>query len=72
MTGILIDTPGIIHRHQMAHYLGKRFADHCTVKEIKPKVYQLNEGQTLSWADLQDLILSAAIVLHLLLMCQMM
>ena len=44
----LIDTPGIIHRHQMAHYLGKK--DLMLVspkKEIKPKVYQLNEGQTL-------------------------
>ncbi|MBO1306514.1 ribosome biogenesis GTPase YqeH [Enterococcus sp. 669A] len=44
----LIDTPGIIHRHQMAHYLGKKdlkiIAPH---KEIKPKIYQLNAGQTL-------------------------
>lgn len=44
----LVDTPGIIHRGQMAHYLGKKdlkiIAPH---KEIKPKVYQLNAGQTL-------------------------
>ncbi|MDH6365228.1 ribosome biogenesis GTPase YqeH [Enterococcus sp. PF1-24] len=44
----LIDTPGIIHRQQMAHYLGKKdlkiIAPH---KEIKPKVYQLNPEQTL-------------------------
>ena len=44
----IIDTPGIIHRHQMAHYLGKKdlkiIAPH---KEIKPKVYQLNPEQTL-------------------------
>lgn len=44
----LIDTPGIIHRHQMAHYLGKKdlkiIAPH---KEIKPKVYQLQAEQTL-------------------------
>lgn len=44
----LFDTPGIIHRHQMAHYLGKNdlkiIAPH---KEIKPKVYQLNAEQTL-------------------------
>lgn len=44
----LIDTPGIIHRHQMAHYLGKKdlkiIAPH---KEIKPKIYQLNAEQTL-------------------------
>ncbi|MGX7174089.1 ribosome biogenesis GTPase YqeH [Enterococcus ratti] len=44
----LIDTPGIIHRHQMAHYLGKKDLRIITPsKEIKPKVYQLNEGQTL-------------------------
>lgn len=44
----LIDTPGIIHRYQMAHYLGKKdlkiIAPH---KEIKPKSYQLNPEQTL-------------------------
>ena len=44
----LIDTPGIIHRHQMAHYLGKKdLRIIAPLKEIKPKVYQLNEGQTL-------------------------
>ena len=44
----LIDTPGIIHRHQMAHYLGKKDLKlTAPQKEIKPKVYQLNEGQTL-------------------------
>ncbi len=69
----LIDTPGIIHRHQMAHYLGKKdLRIIAPLKEIKPKVYQLNEGQTLFLGGLQDLILSAAIVLHLLLMCRMM
>lgn len=44
----LIDTPGIIHRHQMAHYLGKKdLRIIAPNKEIKPKVYQLNPGQTL-------------------------
>lgn len=44
----LFDTPGIIHRHQMAHYLGKKdLRIIAPTKEIKPKVYQLNEGQTL-------------------------
>jgi ribosome biogenesis GTPase YqeH len=44
----LIDTPGIIHRHQMAHYLGEKDLKLVSPqKEIKPKVYQLNEGQTL-------------------------
>ncbi|MFV0558121.1 MAG: ribosome biogenesis GTPase YqeH [Enterococcus sp.] len=49
----LIDTPGIIHRHQMAHYLGKKdlklIAPH---KEIKPKVYQLKPEQTLFFGGL--------------------
>ncbi|WP_141431439.1 ribosome biogenesis GTPase YqeH [Bacillus sp. 03113] len=44
----LIDTPGIINHHQMAHYVDKRDLKLITPKkEIKPKVYQLNEGQTL-------------------------
>ncbi|MGY3765313.1 ribosome biogenesis GTPase YqeH [Vagococcus vulneris] len=44
----MIDTPGIIHRHQMAHYLGKKDLRLTSpTKEIKPKVYQLNAGQTL-------------------------
>ncbi|AEB29478.1 GTP-binding protein YqeH [Carnobacterium sp. 17-4] len=44
----LIDTPGIIHRHQMAHVLGdKDLKLIAPKKEIKPIVYQLNEGQTL-------------------------
>lgn len=44
----LIDTPGIIHRHQMAHYLGKKDLKLIAPqKEIKPKVYQLNPEQTL-------------------------
>ena len=44
----LIDTPGIIHRHQMAHYLGKKdLKIIAPQKEIKPKVYQLNAEQTL-------------------------
>lgn len=44
----LFDTPGIIHRHQMAHYLGKKdLKIVAPAKEIKPKVYQLNPEQTL-------------------------
>ncbi|MDF0478757.1 ribosome biogenesis GTPase YqeH [Vagococcus sp. PNs007] len=44
----LIDTPGIIHKFQMAHYLGKKdLRIVAPTKEIKPKVYQLNAGQTL-------------------------
>ena len=44
----LVDTPGIIHRHQMAHYLGKKDLRLVSpTKEVKPKVYQLNAGQSL-------------------------
>ncbi|MCP9328320.1 ribosome biogenesis GTPase YqeH [Liquorilactobacillus satsumensis] len=44
----MIDTPGIIHAQQMAHYLtGKDLALVAPQKEIKPKVYQLTGGQTL-------------------------
>lgn len=44
----LVDTPGIINHHQMAHYIDKRDLKYITPKkEIKPKVYQLNEQQTL-------------------------
>lgn len=44
----IVDTPGIIHRHQMAHYLdAKDLKLVAPKKEIKPKTYQLNEGQTL-------------------------
>ena len=44
----LIDTPGIIYRSQMAHVIDR--SDYQRVmpnKPIKPKVYQLNSGQTL-------------------------
>ncbi len=44
----IIDTPGIIHRHQMAHFIGPEDLKLVSPKkEIKPKTYQLNEGQTL-------------------------
>lgn len=49
----LVDTPGIINHHQMAHYVDKRDLKIITPKkEIKPKVYQLNEGQTLYFGGL--------------------
>ncbi|MCM3324598.1 ribosome biogenesis GTPase YqeH [Cytobacillus kochii] len=49
----LIDTPGIINHHQMAHYIDKRDLKIITPKkEIKPKVYQLNDGQTLYFGGL--------------------
>lgn len=44
----MIDTPGIIHRGQMAHYLSGKALDIVSPKKtIRPKVYQLQDGQTL-------------------------
>ncbi|WP_411837410.1 ribosome biogenesis GTPase YqeH [Peribacillus psychrosaccharolyticus] len=52
----LIDTPGIINHHQMAHFVDKRDLKLITPKkEIKPKVYQLNEEQTLFFGGLARL-----------------
>jgi len=49
----IVDTPGIINHHQMAHYVDKRDLKYITPKkEIKPKVYQLNEQQTLFFGGL--------------------
>ena len=49
----LFDTPGIIHRHQMAHYLTAKNLKYISPKkEIKPKTYQLNPEQTLFLAGL--------------------
>jgi 30S ribosome assembly GTPase len=49
----IVDTPGIINHHQMAHYVDKRDLKFITPKkEIKPKVYQLNEEQTLYFGGL--------------------
>ncbi len=44
----LIDTPGIINEHQIAHVVGeKELSKILPKKEIRQKVYQLNSGQTL-------------------------
>ncbi|GGE43336.1 ribosome biogenesis GTPase YqeH [Pullulanibacillus camelliae] len=49
----LYDTPGIINHHQMAHYIDYDELKTITPKkEIKPKVYQLNEKQTLFFGGL--------------------
>lgn len=49
----IFDTPGIIHRYQMAHYLSDKALKLISPKkEIKPKTYQLNAGQTLFLAGL--------------------
>jgi ribosome biogenesis GTPase YqeH len=45
---ILIDTPGIFHQGQMAHYLSPEDLKLVSPKkEIKAKTWQLNPGQTL-------------------------
>jgi 30S ribosome assembly GTPase len=52
----LVDTPGIINQHQMAHFVQK--ADFKLImpkKEIKPMVFQLNEQQTLFFGGLARL-----------------
>ncbi|WP_079479593.1 ribosome biogenesis GTPase YqeH [Halobacillus salinus] len=52
----LYDTPGVIQRHQMAHYVSDKDLKTITPnKEIKPKVYQLNEEQTLFFGGLARL-----------------
>lgn len=44
----LFDTPGIINHHQMAHFVDEKGLKLISPrKEIKPRVFQLNEGQTL-------------------------
>lgn len=53
---LLIDTPGIIHEHQMAHLLApKDLQLIAPQKPLKPKVYQLNADQTLFLAGLARL-----------------
>lgn len=49
----LFDTPGIINRHQMAHYVSKNDLKILTPKkELKPRTFQLNEAQTLYFGGL--------------------
>jgi 30S ribosome assembly GTPase len=49
----MYDTPGIINRHQMAHYISEKDLRIITPKkEIKAKVYQLNSNQTLFFGGL--------------------
>ncbi|XJS11734.1 ribosome biogenesis GTPase YqeH [Aerococcaceae bacterium WGS1372] len=59
----IIDTPGIIRRTQLAHYLSREdIRKVLPQKEIKPKTFQLNEGQTIFLGGLArvDLIKSEA------------
>ncbi|MFD1066313.1 ribosome biogenesis GTPase YqeH [Oceanobacillus locisalsi] len=44
----LVDTPGIMNKQQMAHYVSEKELKMITPKkEVKARVYQLNEQQTL-------------------------
>ena len=44
----IIDTPGIVHRNQLAHYLTREEAQLVMpTKPLKPKTYQLKSGQTI-------------------------
>ncbi|MRH43052.1 ribosome biogenesis GTPase YqeH [Aquibacillus halophilus] len=55
-TSSLYDTPGVINRHQMVHYMSDQDLKIITPnKEIKPRVYQLNEKQTLYFGGLARL-----------------
>ncbi|WP_100013353.1 ribosome biogenesis GTPase YqeH, partial [Lentibacillus sediminis] len=55
-TSSIIDTPGIVNKQQMAHYVSKPDLKQITpTKEIKPRVYQLNEHQTLFFGGLARL-----------------
>ena len=57
----LVDTPGIIHRHQMAHLLDSEELKVITPnKEIKARVYQLNDAQTLFFGGLARFDFSSA------------
>ncbi|SET65572.1 hypothetical protein SAMN05421676_106209 [Salinibacillus kushneri] len=52
----MYDTPGVINRHQMAHYISEEDLKVITPqKEIKARVYQLNEQQTLFFGGLARL-----------------
>ncbi len=44
----LYDTPGVVNRSQIVHYMSEKDLKYITPKkEIKPRVYQLNAKQTL-------------------------
>jgi len=49
----LVDTPGIINHHQMAHFVDKKDLKVITPKkEIKSRIFQLNDKQTLFFGGL--------------------
>lgn len=49
----LIDTPGIIHKYQLAHYLNEKELKAITPKKpLRPATFQLRDGQTIFVAGL--------------------
>jgi ribosome biogenesis GTPase YqeH len=53
---MIFDTPGVINKHQYVHYLTRpSYKITMPKKEIKPLVFQLNEGQTLFFGGLARL-----------------
>ena len=49
----LIDTPGIIHKYQLAHYLNEKELKAVTPKKpLRPATFQLRDGQTIFVAGL--------------------
>lgn len=55
-SGFLIDTPGIVNRQQMVHYVSDDELKFITPQEeVKAKVYQLESGQTLFFGGLARL-----------------
>ncbi|WP_099158574.1 ribosome biogenesis GTPase YqeH [Virgibacillus ndiopensis] len=49
----LIDTPGIVNKQQIAHYISEQDLKVITPhKEIKPRIYQINSKQTLFFGGL--------------------
>src|SRR5699024_6800164 len=55
-SAFLIDTPGIVNKQQMAHYVSKRDLRVITPsKEVKPRGFQLHDQQTLFFGGLARL-----------------
>ncbi|MEB7752468.1 ribosome biogenesis GTPase YqeH [Staphylococcus pseudoxylosus] len=52
-TSFMYDTPGVIQEHQMTHYVTENeLKTIMPKKEVKQRIYQLNEGQTLFFGGL--------------------
>jgi len=57
----MIDTPGVINHHQIVHLLsGEDLKVITPRKEVKPRVYQMNDGQALFFGGLARLDIDQA------------